>query len=199
MHGDVMGIVHTEVPMAAEGRGIAGQVVRAALAHAREQGLRVAPMCSYVRAYMQRHPETHDLLPAGTRSDPAQPRAVGILRRRAASPKRAGAARFRSRRASANAARPRWGATRAATPCPPASAAPCRCSSPLPTPARNPRRTVKRRFRGCLLGGAVGDALGAPGRVHVAGRDPRAVRPARHHRVHDRRSIARARSPTTRR
>jgi predicted GNAT family acetyltransferase len=67
MQGDVMGIVHTEVPMAAEGRGIAGQVVRAALAHAREKGLRVAPMCSYVRAYMQRHPETHDLLPANVR------------------------------------------------------------------------------------------------------------------------------------
>ncbi len=67
MQGDVMGIVHTEVPMAAEGRGVAGQVVQAALAHARRQGLRVAPMCSYVRAYMQRHPETHDLLPAGTR------------------------------------------------------------------------------------------------------------------------------------
>lgn len=67
MQGDVMGIVHTEVPMAAEGRGVAGQVVRAALDHARRHGLRVAPMCSYVRAYMQRHPETHDLLPAGTR------------------------------------------------------------------------------------------------------------------------------------
>jgi len=67
MQGDVMGIVHTEVPMAAEGRGVAGHVVRAALAYAREKGLRVAPMCSYVRAYMQRHPETHDLLPANVR------------------------------------------------------------------------------------------------------------------------------------
>ena len=65
MQGDVMGIVHTEVPPPAEGRGIASQVVRAALDHARGHGLRVVPMCSYVRSYMQRHPETHDLLPAG--------------------------------------------------------------------------------------------------------------------------------------
>ncbi|HSV19410.1 MAG TPA: GNAT family N-acetyltransferase [Casimicrobiaceae bacterium] len=63
MRGDVMQIVHTEVPVAAEGRGVAGQVVRAALAHARTHGLRVQPMCGYVRDYMQRHPETHDLLP----------------------------------------------------------------------------------------------------------------------------------------
>jgi predicted GNAT family acetyltransferase len=65
MQGDVMRIVHTEVPPEAEGKGIAGQVVRAALEHARTHGLRVQPLCSYVRAYMRRHPETHDLLPAG--------------------------------------------------------------------------------------------------------------------------------------
>jgi predicted GNAT family acetyltransferase len=65
--GDVMRIVHTEVPAAAEGHGYAGQIVRAALAHAREQGLKVLPMCGYVRDYMRRHPETHDLLPAETR------------------------------------------------------------------------------------------------------------------------------------
>jgi predicted GNAT family acetyltransferase len=66
MQGAVMRIVHAEVPRAAEGRGIAAQVVRAALEHARRHGLRVQPMCSYVRSYMSRHPETHDLLPAGS-------------------------------------------------------------------------------------------------------------------------------------
>ncbi len=33
-----------------------------ALAHARREGLRVRPDCSYVAAYMQRHPQTLDLL-----------------------------------------------------------------------------------------------------------------------------------------
>jgi predicted GNAT family acetyltransferase len=65
LHGDVMRIVHTEVPHGCEGRGFAAQVVRAALEHARERGLRVLPLCSYVRSYMRRHPETLDLLPAG--------------------------------------------------------------------------------------------------------------------------------------
>ncbi len=65
--GDVMRMHHTEVPAALEGRGIAGQLVRAALAYATANGLRVEPRCSYVRSYMQRHPETHGLLPDGFR------------------------------------------------------------------------------------------------------------------------------------
>ena len=66
MQGDVMRLVHTEVPQAAEGKGIAGQVVKAALDYARANRLRVQPMCTYVRSYMRRHPETHDLLPDGS-------------------------------------------------------------------------------------------------------------------------------------
>ena len=61
----VMRIHHTEVPRALEGRGIAGVIVRAALAHAEANGLAVEPRCGYVRAYMRRHPETQRLLPKG--------------------------------------------------------------------------------------------------------------------------------------
>jgi uncharacterized protein len=53
---------HTEVPARAQGRGIAAELVRQALAWARAEGLRVRPLCSYVAAYMRRHPDTHDLL-----------------------------------------------------------------------------------------------------------------------------------------
>jgi predicted GNAT family acetyltransferase len=63
--GGVMRLYHTEVPQALEGRGIAGAMVKAALAHARAEGLRVEPACSYVRAYMKRHPDTQDLLAEG--------------------------------------------------------------------------------------------------------------------------------------
>jgi len=63
----VMRIHHTHVPQVLEGRGIAAALVKAALAHARGEGLRVQPACSYVRAYMKRHPETHDLLVDGMR------------------------------------------------------------------------------------------------------------------------------------
>ena len=58
----VMVITHTEVAPELEGQGLAGELVRAALAHAREHGLKIRPLCSYVQAYMRRHPETQDLL-----------------------------------------------------------------------------------------------------------------------------------------
>lgn len=58
----VMDIVHTGVPPASEGHGVAALLVRAALAHARAQGLKVRPSCSYVAAYMRRHRDTLDLL-----------------------------------------------------------------------------------------------------------------------------------------
>ncbi len=58
----VMWLVHTGVPRRLEGRGIAARLVRAALDHARAEGLKVQPACSYVRAYMRRHPETRDLI-----------------------------------------------------------------------------------------------------------------------------------------
>lgn len=61
----VMRMTHTGVPSALGGRGIAAQLVAAALAHAEAQGYKVEPWCSYVRTYMQRHPESQALLPAG--------------------------------------------------------------------------------------------------------------------------------------
>ncbi len=62
LEAGVMHIHHTEVPPALQGLGVAAQVVDFALAHARAEGLRVRPVCSYVAAYMKRRPETQDLL-----------------------------------------------------------------------------------------------------------------------------------------
>ena len=59
---NVLLVTRTAVPPAFEGRGVAAALVHATLAWARAEGLRVRPMCSYVTAYMRRHPETQDLL-----------------------------------------------------------------------------------------------------------------------------------------
>ena len=55
--GDALVITHTIVPPAIGGRGIAGDLVRAALEHAKAEGLRVDPRCSYAEAWIRKHPE----------------------------------------------------------------------------------------------------------------------------------------------
>jgi predicted GNAT family acetyltransferase len=53
---------HTAVPDQLSGRGIAGELAKHALSHARTQNLRVVPQCSYMASYIQRHSEYQDLL-----------------------------------------------------------------------------------------------------------------------------------------
>lgn len=55
--GDLVDFHHTGVPRALEGRGIAAALVREALTWAATQGLTVRPSCSYVRVFLQRHPQ----------------------------------------------------------------------------------------------------------------------------------------------
>ena len=61
MAGDVMTITHTIVPPAIGGRGIAGALVKAALDHARNEGWKVVPQCSYADEWMRRHPDYEGL------------------------------------------------------------------------------------------------------------------------------------------
>lgn len=58
----VMVITHTGVPEAIGGRGIAAQLTRYALDHARAAGWKVVPACAYAATFMQRHGEYADLL-----------------------------------------------------------------------------------------------------------------------------------------
>ena len=65
LESGTVAFVHTFVPPALRGRGIAEQLVSSGLGWARGQGLRVLPSCSYVAAYMARHPEWDDLRQKG--------------------------------------------------------------------------------------------------------------------------------------
>lgn len=55
-------LLHTEVPSAFEGRGIAAQLARAALKYAKKEGLKVRSYCSYTTWYIEKHPEYQDLV-----------------------------------------------------------------------------------------------------------------------------------------
>ncbi|HZG09043.1 MAG TPA: GNAT family N-acetyltransferase [Allosphingosinicella sp.] len=53
---------HTEVPTELEGQGIGTRLVAGALDQVRAEGLKVVPLCSFVRHYVETHPEVQDLL-----------------------------------------------------------------------------------------------------------------------------------------
>ena len=60
--------IHTEVPGALEGHGIAGKMAQFALEDARARHLAVIPRCAFVASYIRRHPEYADLVPPGDRA-----------------------------------------------------------------------------------------------------------------------------------
>jgi len=53
----IVTFTHTFVPGTLRGRGLAEVLVRSGLAWARQNGLRTEATCSYVTAFLQRHPE----------------------------------------------------------------------------------------------------------------------------------------------
>jgi len=55
--GNALVFHHTEVPRSLQGRGVASALVRSALEDARTRGLTVVPTCSFVSAYISKHPD----------------------------------------------------------------------------------------------------------------------------------------------
>jgi uncharacterized protein len=67
VEGTSMTLPHTEVDPSMGGRGIGKMLVAGVLAAARERGLTVLPYCSFIRHYIQEHPEESDLVAAADR------------------------------------------------------------------------------------------------------------------------------------
>ncbi len=55
-------LTHTEVPKALSGQGLGSRLAKTALQFARDEQLRVVPLCPYMAGYMSKHPEWQDLL-----------------------------------------------------------------------------------------------------------------------------------------
>jgi len=53
-------LVHTEVDPKFQGHGLAGELVQGAINDLRERGLKMIPVCPYVRAWLRRHPDQAD-------------------------------------------------------------------------------------------------------------------------------------------
>jgi uncharacterized protein len=66
---DQIAFMHTEIEPAYEGRGLASQLIAAALDQARAEGLEVLPFCPFVRGYIADHDEYLDLVPVERRAE----------------------------------------------------------------------------------------------------------------------------------
>jgi uncharacterized protein len=62
MRDGAVAFTHTEVPVELEGQGIATRLIDGAVADVRRRGLKMVPLCGFVRHYVETHPETRDLL-----------------------------------------------------------------------------------------------------------------------------------------
>jgi hypothetical protein len=57
----VVAMTHTEVPPEFEGKGVGSKLVKGALEIVKNDGKRVRPLCTFVAAYIKRHPEYESL------------------------------------------------------------------------------------------------------------------------------------------
>ena len=55
--GNRLVLIHTEVPVELEGRGLGGALVTAAIDRAAREGLTVVPLCPFARGWLERHPD----------------------------------------------------------------------------------------------------------------------------------------------
>ncbi|HYW07359.1 MAG TPA: GNAT family N-acetyltransferase [Longimicrobium sp.] len=53
----MLSLDHTVVPPELEGRGIGSKLAKFALDEARAGGKKILPRCSFIRTYLERHPE----------------------------------------------------------------------------------------------------------------------------------------------
>jgi hypothetical protein len=60
--GDVMTLLHAEVPPELSGRGVGSALAKGTLELAREQGHKVVARCPFIATYIKRHAEFQDLL-----------------------------------------------------------------------------------------------------------------------------------------
>lgn len=60
--GQILALIHTEIPAALRGGGVASSLVKSALDWAREHHMKIDVVCPFVAGYLETHREYSDLL-----------------------------------------------------------------------------------------------------------------------------------------
>ncbi|AFL79979.1 putative acetyltransferase [Aequorivita sublithincola DSM 14238] len=58
----ILSLNHTEVPKELAGQGVAGEMTEKALLEIELRGLKVIPKCSFIKSYIDKHPEWKSIL-----------------------------------------------------------------------------------------------------------------------------------------
>lgn len=56
--GGTLTVLHTRVPEALSGRGLAGELAKRVAAFAKDAGLTLASECTYMTAWLEKHPQS---------------------------------------------------------------------------------------------------------------------------------------------
>ena len=62
VRGDTRVITHVEADPALRGTGASGKFMEALALHARSEGLKLWPTCSFAKAWLDRHPDYRDVV-----------------------------------------------------------------------------------------------------------------------------------------
>lgn len=57
-----LALIHTEVPKALEGKGVASKLIHDVLERAKAGGKKIIPYCPFVQAYLKRHHEYQSIV-----------------------------------------------------------------------------------------------------------------------------------------
>lgn len=61
LRGEILVVTHVVVPPSLRGQGIASDLARAIIQHARAHQLKIRPQCPFMAAFFERHPKEADL------------------------------------------------------------------------------------------------------------------------------------------